>query len=239
MIQRGILQHSRRGFLWLRSAPLVQFSQVHQFPPVRLSAAHSSIAPRCYSTATETKESVGSESPAADPSKPESKEENLVQKELETGKKEIIELKDKYLRSVADFRNLQDRTQRSISDARSFAISRFASDLVESVDNLDRALETVSPEKISGPDANKELVNLYEGLKMTDTILMQTLKKHGLERFDPSVDGEKFDPNLHEATFQTKVEGKEDGTVFMTQQKGFLLNGRVVRAAKVGVVKNN
>ena len=64
---------------------------------------------------------------------------------------------------------------------------------------------------------------------MTDTILMQTLKKHGLERFDPSVDGEKFDPNLHEATFQTKVEGKEDGTVFMTQQKGFLLNGRVVR----------
>ena len=58
---------------------------------------------------------------------------------------------------------------------------------------------------------------------------MQTLKKHGLERFDPSDKGEKFDPNLHEATFQTKVDGKEDGTVFMTQQKGFLLNGRVVR----------
>ena len=58
---------------------------------------------------------------------------------------------------------------------------------------------------------------------------MQTLKKHGLERFDPSEGAEKFDPNLHEATFMTKVEGKEDGTVFMTQQKGFLLNGRVVR----------
>ncbi len=68
---------------------------------------------------------------------------------------------------------------------------------------------------------------------MTERILMQTLKKHGLERFDPSEVGEKFDPNLHEATFQTKVEGKEDGTVFMTQQKGFVLNGRVVRVGDV------
>ncbi|KAF1991441.1 GrpE nucleotide exchange factor [Aulographum hederae CBS 113979] len=73
---------------------------------------------------------------------------------------------------------------------------------------------------------------------MTSTILLQTLKKHGLERFDPSVEGEKFDPNLHEALFQTPMPGKEDGTVFHTQQTGFLLNGRVVRAAKVGVVKN-
>lgn len=68
---------------------------------------------------------------------------------------------------------------------------------------------------------------------------MQTLQKHGLVRFDPSVEEEKFNPNMHEATFQTKVEGKEDGTVFTTQQKGFSLNGRVVRAAKVGVVKNS
>ena len=62
---------------------------------------------------------------------------------------------------------------------------------------------------------------------------MQTLKKHGLERFDPAEAGEAFNPNLHEATFQSKVEGKEDGSVFMTQQKGFLLNGRVVRVCFV------
>ena len=66
---------------------------------------------------------------------------------------------------------------------------------------------------------------------MTESILMQTLKKHGLERFDPSIDGEKFDPNLHDAAFQTKMEGKEDGTCFSTIQKGFLLNGRVVRVS--------
>lgn len=69
---------------------------------------------------------------------------------------------------------------------------------------------------------------------MTETILMGTLKKHGMERFDPSEgEGEMFNPNLHEATFQTKVDGKEDGQVFMTQQKGFLLNGRVLRVSPI------
>ena len=101
--------------------------------------------------------------------------------------------------------------------------------MIESVDNLDRALGTVPLEKLVQTDSNKDLVNLYGGLKMTDSILLQTLKKHGLERFDPAEAGDMFNPNLHEATFQTKVDGKEDGSVFMTQQKGFILNGRVVR----------
>lgn len=74
---------------------------------------------------------------------------------------------------------------------------------------------------------------------MTETILMNTLKKHGLERFDPSEGELKFNPNEHEATFMTPMAGKEDGTVFHTQQKGFKLNGRILRAAKVGVVKNS
>ena len=91
------------------------------------------------------------------------------------------------------------------------------------------------PEKLRRAESNKELANLYDGLKMTETILMQTLKKHGLERFDPSENGEQFNPNLHEATFQTPVEGKEHGSVFMTQQKGFMLNGRVIRVSVSGL----
>lgn len=183
----------------------------------------------------------------------EAEEEDPLSKELETKNREIIDLKDRYLRSVAEFRNLQDRTKRDIDSARQFAIQRFASDLVESIDNLDRALEAVPSEALqpassstssSSPateiseSPNKDLVNLHSGLKMTESILMATLKKHGLVRFDPVVEGRKFDPRLDEATFMTKVEGKEDGEVFLTQSKGFTLNGRVLRAAKVGVVKN-
>ena len=84
-------------------------------------------------------------------------------------------------------------------------------------------------DKLDHADSNKELISLYKGLKMTETILMQTLKKHGLERFDPSEAGEQFNPDLHEATFQIAVDGKEDGSIFITQQKGFILNGRVIR----------
>jgi molecular chaperone GrpE len=147
----------------------------------------------------------------------------------------LISPKDKCLRTVADFRNLQDRTQREVKSARDFAIQKFAKDLIDSVDNLDRALTIVPADKL-GADGNTDLVSLHEGVKMTETILMQTLKKHGLERLEP--EGEKFNPNEHEATFMTPQPGKEDNTVFHVQSKGFKLNGRVLRAAKVGVVKN-
>jgi molecular chaperone GrpE len=143
------------------------------------------------------------------------------------------------MRSVADFRNLQDRTQREVKTARDFAIQRFAKDLVESVDNLDRALTMVPADKLKSSEKSEhlqDLVNLHEGLQMTENILMQTLAKHGLERLNP--EGDKFNPNEHEATFMAPQPDKEDNTVFHVQQKGFKLNGRVLRAAKVGVVKN-
>lgn len=104
------------------------------------------------------------------------------------------------------------------------------------MDNLDRALGTVAPEKLNGD--NQDLTSLHEGVKMTDGILINTLKKHGLERFDPAETGEKFNPNVHEAVFMAPQPGKENDIVFFTQQKGFMLNGRVLRPAKVGVVKN-
>ena len=78
---------------------------------------------------------------------------------------------------------------------------------------------------------NQDLLNLHSGLKMTEEILMSTLKRHGLERFDPSADNEAFDPNKHEATFQAPVKDKEDGKVFYTQSKGYIYNGRVLRVS--------
>ena len=139
-----------------------------------------------------------------------------------------------------------------MQSARDFALQKFAKDLIASVDNLEHALTSVPTERLSAPpplpqDAetpdilqtiHKDLVSLYKGLQLTESVLMETLKRHGLTRFDPSEAGEKFNPNLHEAVFQAPVPGKEEGTVFQTQQKGFMLNGRVIRAPKVGVVKN-
>ena len=124
-----------------------------------------------------------------------------------------------------------------MKQARDFAITSFAKDLVDTVDNFDRALG-MAPEKAaeSVEAAAKDLASMVDGLRMVETVLLSTLKKHGLERFDP--DGDKFNPNEHEATFMTPMPDKEHNTVFHTQQKGFKLNGRVLRAAKVGVVAN-
>lgn len=130
---------------------------------------------------------------------------------------------------MAEYRNLQEQTRREVAAARDFALQKFARDLLDSVDNLDRALGNVPQEKLT--EENKDLRDLHSGLTMTDEILMKTLKKHGMERIDPSVEGEPFNPNLHEATFQAPQPDKKDGTVFYTQQKGYLYNGRVLRVS--------
>lgn len=129
-----------------------------------------------------------------------------------------------------------------MDNARSFAIQKFAVDLLESIDNFDRALSVVPADKLAdGAEANKDLLELHQGLKMTENILLNTLKKHGLERFDPSdsADGKpsKFDPKLHEATFMAKVEGKENGDIMFVQSKGYSLNGRVLRVSLYPIVR--
>lgn len=230
MIRRFIL---RPNLAFRYNVSIRQSTSILQSSPTSLALPSTR---KWYSSESEPPKTEEKDEPA-----PSTTEEDPVTKELEAKKREIIDLKDKYIHSVADFRNLQMRTQRDMQAARDFAIQKFAKDLIESVDNLDRALTMVPQEKLSNPENSedrKDLISLYEGLKMTENILMNTLKKHGLERFDPSVEGEKFNPNEHEATFMVPVEEKEDNTVYLTQQKGFKLNGRVLRAAKVGVVKN-
>ncbi|KAI9368450.1 GrpE-domain-containing protein [Aspergillus egyptiacus] len=245
MFKRNLLRQAQasRSLLSVRStstAPLA-VPRTSQFQPQILRPFARIPTARFYSTENKTengdkpKENEASEG-AEDP----------IVKELEEKKKEVVELKDKYVRSVADFLNLQERTKRDMENARNFAIQKFAIDLLDSIDNFDRALLAVPADKLSTPktEENKDLLDLVDGLKMTQNILMNALQKHGLQRFDPGEPGEdgkpqKFDPNRHEATFMAKAEGKEDGEIMYTQSKGFMLNGRVLRAAKVGVVKNN
>ncbi|PNP39059.1 hypothetical protein TGAMA5MH_09286 [Trichoderma gamsii] len=247
MFRQAIATSSRA----LRSTPSIAASRAVLRPQFQTAAPAVSIrsfqpaASRWYSESKESTESK--EAPKAE-EKAEAKEGEKngetdavaqLKKDLEAKDAEARDWKDKCLRTVADFRNLQDRTAREVKSARDFAIQKFAKDLVDSVDNLDRALSTVSQEKLKAENKNEdlqELANFYEGLKMTENILIQTLAKHGLERLEP--DGVKFNPNEHEATFMAPQPGKEDNTVFFVQQKGFKLNGRVLRAAKVGVVKN-
>ncbi|CAG7557243.1 unnamed protein product [Fusarium equiseti] len=245
MFRQAIATSSRA----LRAAPKVAVprpfiqSQFQAAPAFTFRSAQPAVS-RWYSDAKESEakptEEAKSETKSEEkPAEGENDEVAQLKKTLQARDVEVKDWKDKCLRTVADFRNLQERTTREVKSAKDFAIQKFAKDLVDSVDNLDRALGMVPQEKLNAkdrPEHLEDLANLYEGLKMTEDILMNTLKKHGLERLNP--EGEKFNPNEQEATFMTPQPDKEDGTVFFVQQKGFKLNGRVLRAAKVGVVKN-
>ncbi|ODV90087.1 hypothetical protein CANCADRAFT_15902, partial [Tortispora caseinolytica NRRL Y-17796] len=158
-----------------------------------------------------------------------------LKEKLNAKDKEAAEFKDKYLRAVADFRNLQESTKREIQQTKEFAISRFAKDLLDSVDNLERALALIPKEKIDNGEYPAEFKDVYEGIEMTQHVLHKTLEKHGMTRLHPL--DEPFDPHRHEAMFEVHDPKKEPGTVCFVQQSGYALKDRVLRAAKVGVVK--
>ncbi|CAG8526257.1 13393_t:CDS:2 [Ambispora gerdemannii] len=142
--------------------------------------------------------------------------------------KQIAELKNHYLRSLADQENLRERTRREVEHTAQFAIQKFARDLLNTADILNLALSSVPKEALeNAAKENPHLHNLYTGVKMTEQDLLKTLKNYGVEQINPL--DEKFDPNVHEAMFQAPVEGKEEGTVFTVQKIGYKLNGRVIR----------
>ncbi|CAK7890707.1 grpE protein homolog, mitochondrial [[Candida] anglica] len=147
--------------------------------------------------------------------------------------KDLADMKNHYARAIADFRNLQESTKKEVQKAKDFALQKFAKDLLESIDNFGLALNAVKEETLK---TNEEVKNLYDGVNMTRSVFEKTLSRHGIEKVDPI--GEVFDPNQHEATFEIPQPDKEPGTVFHVQQPGYTLNSRVLRPAKVGIVKD-
>lgn len=140
----------------------------------------------------------------------------------------------------ADFINLQRRSEQEKASAKDFAIQSFASDLLGTIDILTTALKYV---KQPIPAENTELKTLYSGVEMTTQELLKTLAKHGVTQFDPSKpaddagNGAKFDANTMEAMYQAPIPGKQPGTVMDCQKLGYMLKGRTLRAAQVGVVQ--
>lgn len=163
----------------------------------------------------------------------EAQELEKLKQKYEAKDKELAEWKQKYSATILDFKTLQETTKKDVQKAKDFALQKFAKDLIETVDNFGHALRAVNPATL---DSNKEVALLYEGVDMTRNVLEKTLARHGLEKIDPL--GEQFDPNFHEATFEVPHPEKEAGSVLMVQQPGYHLNGRVLRPAKVGLVKS-
>jgi molecular chaperone GrpE len=142
-------------------------------------------------------------------------------------------LKDRVLRTLAEMENLRRRTEREAADARTYAVTAFARDMLNVVDNLTRALESL-PEnaRAAGDDVLKSLI---DGVELTARDLSAALARHGVKKQEPQ--GEKFDPNFHQAMFEMPDETLPSGTVTKVVQSGWTIGERVLRPAMVGVSK--
>lgn len=146
---------------------------------------------------------------------------------------ENAQLKDKALRTMADMENLRRRTEKEVVDARTYAVSSFARDMLTVADNMRRGIESVPQEQRTSADG--ALKTLLEGVELTERDLLKTLEKYGIKQIDPQ--GQRFDPNLHQAMFEVEDTSVTTGTVVQVVQAGFVIGERVLRPALVGVSK--
>jgi molecular chaperone GrpE len=147
--------------------------------------------------------------------------------------REHAEMRDRLLRTLAEMENLRKRTEREVADSRLYGAASFARDVLGVADNMRRALETVAPELRDG--AQSSVKALIDGVELTERELLKALEKNGVRQFTPQ--GEKFDPNLHQAIFEVPDASVPAGSVVQVVQPGYMLGERVLRPALVGVSK--
>ena len=147
--------------------------------------------------------------------------------------KEAADLKDRLLRTLAEMENLRRRTEREVADSRVYAVTNFARDILAVADNMERAMKALDDEIRDKADAGVKA--LLDGVELTERELIKVMEKHGIKRLEPQ--GQKFDPNLHQAMFELPDPSVPAGTVVQVMQPGYTLGERVLRPALVGIAK--
>jgi len=175
----------------------------------------------------EAAEAAAEEAQAAGESDPEGEEVS----EVEALSAQVQELKDQMLRTQAEMQNVRRRSEIDVEKAHKFALEKFVKELLPVADSLEKAVESTEGQENSG-----ELVaSIREGVEMTLDLFLKSLAKFNVEQLNPV--GEPFDPQQHEAMSMVPAPDAEPNSVVNVVQKGYLLNGRVVRPAMVIVAK--
>jgi len=151
--------------------------------------------------------------------------------EMEALKEQVKEFQEQVLRSQAEMQNVRRRAEMDVEKAHKFALEKFVKELLPVADSLEKAVESTEGQENSG-----DLVaSIRQGVEMTLNLLESSLKKFNVEPLNPI--GEPFDPQRHEAMSLVSAPDAEPNSVVAVVQKGYLLNGRVVRPAMVMVAK--
>jgi molecular chaperone GrpE len=143
------------------------------------------------------------------------------------------ELKDRLLRVMADQENFRRRIERERDEAIRFAATQLVKDLLQTADNLARALQSVPSEL---PVENQALQNLLTGVAASERALQDTFTRHGIRQIQPAL-GEPFDPNQHHAMFEVELDDHEPGTIAEIVLPGYAYHERLLRPAFVAIAK--
>lgn len=144
----------------------------------------------------------------------------------------VHELEERLKRSVAEQENLRKRMEREKADVAKYAVSNFAREVLGIADNIQRAIEAVPRE---AAEKDSALKTFLDGIEVTERELHKAMERQGIAKLDP--EGEKFDPNFHQAMFEIPTRDMPSGMVAQVVQPGYLLEDRVLRPAMVGVSK--
>lgn len=147
---------------------------------------------------------------------------------------QLSEMKDRALRALADAENVRKRADREKKELRDLGGLDLAREMLGVADNLRRTVEAVPVEELG---SNAELASLVEGVELTERDLLKAFEKHGIEKLNPI--GEKLDPNFHQAMVQLEDENHPAGTIVQVMQSGYVMKGRLLRAAMVAVSKGS
>lgn len=180
-------------------------------------------------TTAEAPESEAEGEAAVETEAPEAAEPTPEQA-LEAALEEVAKYRDAALRAEAEMQNMQRRTARDVENAHKFGIEKFLQNLLPVADSLEKAIE--SAEQASSGDAENAIA---EGVRLCHKLLIDVMARENVEVIDPI--GEPFDPNEHQAMSMVENPNMEPNSVFAVVQKGYKLNGRLVRAAMVMVTK--
>ena len=151
--------------------------------------------------------------------------------EVEALKQERDELRDRFMRALADAENTRKRGERDRREAEQYGSTRLARDLLPVYDNLNRALNAATDEQKAAAAA------LFEGVQLTLRELTNVMTRHGVKPITPKV-GDMFDPQNHEAMFEAPRPGTKAGQIIQVMTEGFMLHDRLLRPAQVGVSSN-
>jgi len=168
---------------------------------------------------------------SSDSSGPEVTVETL-QRVIEGLQAENADLQDKHLRAVADSQNIRRRAQQDVEKERKFGVERFARDVLSVADNLGRALSALPTDLATLDPAIR---NVIVGVQATDRELQSILERHGVTRIETK--GKPFNAEFHQAMMEIEDASVPAGTVVQELIPGYLLAGRLLRAAMVGVSK--